>query len=281
MHKSGPVEVQVVFDSSRQRGRRTRPVARPSVSRAMLLLGAISLLVSGAMYYAIWWKVDPFIYLSLCLKSPLDVRVPTAETAGGQPDLEDAASVIFRIRPERNSNPGTDSGETTAAAPRWTGSTARNVIGAAAYSWLTLATLGCLALALAAGVQLSSGSAGGMRILGAFLTIGIAAALAYGAFRVWGEFKIGYKPNHLRLGMGGLVLLAAAVGLTIRRGSRPASRVASIALIVAAAGSAVGLYLWGEAGAIEMRYAAPGFLALVFAVHSLFAWILLPLSWRI
>jgi hypothetical protein len=84
--------------------------------------------------------------------------------------------------------------------------------------------------------------------------------------------------------MGGLALLAAAIGLALSpqgRGMRRAHRLACYCLILSAIASVLGVYLWQQAGAVEPQYATPAMLALIFAAHSAWGWLLLIFSFRV
>jgi hypothetical protein len=74
---------------------------------------------------------------------------------------------------------------------------------------------------------------------------------------------------------------ALLIGATFSRGGRSATRVAAGVLILAAAGSVLALYFGRRCDALEPGYTDPVFLTIVFAVHSFYAWLLLPLSARL
>src|SRR3990172_2018373 len=82
MTTSAPLEVKVIFDaSSRGRRRPTRRVSHsPRVSRSSpwIVLGLLNFLAAGGLYYATWWRVDPFIYMTLMLKTPVDMDLNMA-----------------------------------------------------------------------------------------------------------------------------------------------------------------------------------------------------------
>jgi hypothetical protein len=230
-------------------------------------------MIAGAMYYAIWWQVDPWIFMTFMLKTPVVQPIPD------EPDLESAAELMFRITPERPAADPEVAGTTD--SPRWTGRTAAAVITTVAYSWLTIATISCCALALAGAASLSRSGGPRLRVLGAALAVLLATGLIYGGYWAWSQYSMGFKVVHLRVGMAGLAALCAAIGLIAARWLTRMTRLASLLTILAAAASVIGLYLWVECGAVEPKYATPGFLALVFLVHSFWAWVLLAVSFRL
>jgi hypothetical protein len=157
-------------------------------------------------------------------------------------------------------------------------------MGVTAYSWLTLATIASCALALAGGAALGRVGGRAWRISGTILLVGVVGGLAWAGYGVWKEFGMEYPPNYLRAGMGGLALLIALLGLAVGRGARGLSYFAAFALLVSAAGSAVGVYMWVLCGAItseELPVTLVLFMALIFTVHSFWGWALLPLTARL
>ncbi len=301
---SGPINVSVVFDGSRRRkgGAEHVRTMRTTGRAASLLVGMLSLAVCGAMYYGTWWKVDPFIFMTFMLKTPImhsGVQIPSEGDAAEEPDLGKAAEVMFRISPpgDARSNPGLPPGDArfnpaSPATQRWTGEKATAVIGAVGYSWLTLATIGFCALGLAAGACLSAVDGRVIRVGSGVISLALFLGLAAAGLYYWTQYSTGFPVKPFRYGMGGLALAFLFLGMAIGRGGRALpglnrlrrrrlTRLASFALIVAAAGSAAGLILWNQAGAIEAQYATASFLALVFAVHSVWGWLLLPISFRL
>lgn len=290
-----PLDIQVVYDASRGGGqRRTRSAVRsaPAVrasSRTLVTLGFLSVLIAAGMYYGTWLRLNSFINVTMMLKSPVLQPMGDWSAAPSQPemDLNDVALKMFRITPDEPAatQPAGDESATPSAAATesgqlWTGMTAAAVITTTAYIWSALATIGFCALALAAGSMLSN-THRGVRFVGILLTLAALFALVAGVYYVWTNFRTGYRPEHLRAAMGGLAALFLAIGLTIRGRLRGTTRLAAIAVILAAIGSVAGLYLWHGSGAIEAQYAMPAFLAMVFGVHSLWGWVLLIASWRL
>ncbi len=269
------LEVKVIFDAS-SRGRR-KPTHRvrssPRVSRSTpwIILGLLNLLAAGGLYYAAWWRVDPFIYLTLMLKTPVDM------------DLDQAAGIFV----PRNHEPREPAAPPAApplpvsvASSPWTGDTVRKVMGAAAYGWLTLATAAACALALSSGSAF--GRIGGLPWRRAGIVLGgtLTLVLAVAAFVVWNEYGRKYLPSHLRFGMGGLALWMALIGLALGRAARGLARFAAITLILSSVGTVTGLYLGSQCGAIPPEQSTPLYLAVAFLIHSIYGWIQLPILSR-
>ena len=276
MNTSAPLEVKVVFNAS-SRGQRkpTRIVSRPQrVSRSShwIVLGLLNLLSAGGLYYATWWRVDPFIYLTLMLKTPVDV------------DLNMAAG-IFVPRPteprEPAPPPAVEQPSPPSIVPSYTGRTAQIMIGGAAYGWLTLATVAACALSASAGAAMGRVGGSSGRRLGTLLALILTLVLAVATLVVWNQYGQQYLPNHLRIGMGGLGVLCALIGLAIGRAARGLARLAAITLILSAVGTVVGLYLGSRCGAIPPTQATPFCLILAFLVHSGYGWIQLPILFRL
>ncbi len=272
MTTTTPLDIKVVFDAtSRRRSGGVRPSlphSRHQGSRAWAVVALMNIVVASAMYYAIWWKADPEIYLRLTLKTPVAM------------DLDMAAGIFVR-QPKSTTPRVAPSPVVAETSSEFSPATAQWLIPTTAYSWLTLATVATCVLALGAGAAAVRAGGPHWRTFGWIASLMLIVALAAGAFIVWREYGIAYKPRHLRLGMGGLVLLASALGLVVGRGARRACRFGAFLVVLAAAGTAVGLYLGNKTGAIEAQYATAGVLATAFAAHSAYGWLLLAVVWRI
>ncbi len=275
MVASAPIEVKVIFDAASQ-GRR-KPTRRvdhtPRVSRSApwIVLGLLNLLAAGGLYYVTWWRVDPFIYLTFALKTPMDM------------DLDMAAAMFLprQAEPLEPSPPVVEQPSSPAAPQVYTGQAARIMIGGAAYGWLTLATIAAFALAASAGAAIGRiGGSRGRRVA-ALLVLTLTFALAIAALVVWNQYGRKYLPNQLRIGMGGLVLLSALIGLAVGRAARGLACLSAITLILSALGTVVALYLGSRCGAIPPERAVPLYLFLAFFIHSGYGWIQLPLLSRL
>lgn len=256
MTSPNAIEVKVVFDAS-SRGKRgavrLTPHSRTEGTRSWRVLGAMHLLVAAALYYCIWWKIDPFLYMTLMLKTPVDV------------DLG-AAAGMFGL-----------SGAATPAAPPPSARGAQVAIGSTIYGWLALSTLSTCAVALAGGACWGRFRGGGIIRSAWLITILIALGLWLAAFLVWRNYGTSYPPTHLRMWMGGVVALAAAVGLLLGRSARGMTKLASIALIVAGAGTVVAMFLGDRYDAVEPTYVTATALTIAFALHAGYGLLVLPI----
>ncbi len=242
-----------------------------SRSSPWIILGVFNLLAAGGLYYAAWWRVDPFIYLTLMLKFPVDM------------DLDQAAGIFV----PRNHEPREPAAPPAAqplpvfvASSPWTGDTVRKVMGAAAYGWLTLATAAACALAVSSGSAFGRIGGSPWRRAGIVLAVTLTLALTVAAFVVWNQYGRKYLPVHLRFGMGGLALWMASIGLALGRAARGLARLAAITLILSAVGTVVGLYLGSQCGAIPPEQSTSLYLAVAFLIHSIYGWIQLPILSR-
>ena len=285
----------------------------------MALVALFNLVVAGTMYYATWWRVDPFLYITMMKKTPIDVpadfgssgffvsrpkRVQTppagGTTSGKSPRGSEGAS---EDAPSANGSPAKaqtrDQFESQTEGARWGGKSAQVMIPAAAYGWLTLATAGACVLALAGGAGFGATAGKKLRRVGLILAPGLAIGLAFTVYRVWSRsdvksgqedklfgylvqslYGMKYSPAQLRMWMGGLVLLSLSIGMAVGGRLRELTRLASLTIILAAVGSAVGVWLWAQCGALEAGQASVMVLALVFVAHSAWGLVLWPLSRR-
>lgn len=288
MTSTTPLEVKVIFDAS-SRGRR-RPTHRvrssPRVSRSSpwIILGVFNLLAAGGLCYVTWWRVDPFLYMTLMLKTPVETGLNAA-----------AAGRLFGLPPSNTNDSGTPTGgptepgdETSASErpsepmsspPRWQGRVAQVVIGVSSYGWLTLSEVACCALGLAGGTAVGRVAGAVTRRIGMILSAVVILGLGSAVYVARARYGWQYPPGHLRLGMAAMVFLCAALGVGLGRGVVGWTRFASLAVILSAVGSVVALYLGAQGGAVEPVRSSPAFLALVFIVHSFWGWVLAAL-WR-
>ena len=236
---------------------------------SLLLLGVLNLVASGGLYYATWWHADPFIYLTLMMKTPVDVD-------------PGAVGAMFGVSPEApSSQKGPGVSEQEPEGPVWSGKTAQLAIPITSYSWLTLATIAFCALSLASGATLGRAGGSTWRRIGVVVAIIAALGLGYAVYSVWSEYGARFRPNHLRIGMGGLAILVLMIGVSFGRGARGLTRLAAIVLILSAMGTAAGLYIGHRCGAVDPAWSTPAYIGLAFGVHSLWGWILLVVSGRI
>lgn len=272
MSSTSPLDIKVVYDASSRPGQRGKAV-RASGRRprpTLLIVALLNLVVAGVLCYATWWPADKFIYLNFVLHTPLDVDVDAAASA----IVPGLAADPFAGEPKE------ELPEDTFVPPAIVGKTAQIVIGVTGYSWLALATIAFCALGLAGGAGLGRAGGSTWRKIGVILSLVALLALAWAGHDVWSEYGGEYPPGKLRAGMAGLVLLSALVGLAVGRAPRGLSRLAAVILIVAAVGSVLGLYLGKLCGAVDPEYSSILFLLIVFVLHSLWGWVLFPVSVR-
>jgi len=255
------VEVKVVFDAA-SRGRRgavrVAPHTRAEGARAWHALGVVHLLVAAALYYGIWWRVDPFLYMTLMMKTPVDMDLGAAAGMFGVPGAADEA----RAEKARVS-----------ASTRMT----QTVLGSTVGGWLALSTASACALALAAGAGWARFRGSGLRRAAWFIAVLAALVVVVSAYVEWQKYERAYPPNHLRCWMGGVVLLFGAIGLLLGRLARGLSTLAGITLIIAGVGTVAAMLLGARHDAIEPQYATAAALAIAFGVHSAYGWLTLML----
>lgn len=268
-----PLEIKVVYPLSARGRSVSRPVraaVRPVSASGALRLGLLNILVAGLLYYAAWWQADPFIFRTLMMKTPLPM--PGF-------DLSHMSS-MFKSQPaELNEPPVVEATITTIY--NIGGIAAAKTMGSVAYTWLTLSTGAALALALAGGASLGSRLDPSWRRKWTILVGGGALVILWLVYDTATSYGWKYPVNYSRWGAGAIVAFAVLVGLVISARSRALSRLAAVALLLSAIGSGVGIYLWGQCGALEGTYSSIPFIVGVFVVHSLYGWLLWwPLSTR-
>lgn len=272
------LDIKVVYSAGgpgRKRRRSTSPLSsRGSAPRSRLslvLVGMISLTLAGGLYYTAWWKVDKKLYLRLMIHGefPMD-----AQAAAGK--MFPSNRIGTKTQPTRTRE--------KSAAPAFTVSSQQIALGGSVYGWLTLAVISTCSLALSGGSMLGRRSGSSTRILAWLLVAGTLCGLGWGVWTVQTQFDGSYKPNHLRLAMGGIVLLAAAIGMALGRGVRGWTYLASITTILWAGGSVVALYFAKQHGWLKPDLSpvetTTTFMAIVFIAHSAWGWLLLPMASR-
>lgn len=306
MSPTTPLEIKVIY-SAPGRTRKRRPPAEPtspisvaakpfsgslaptvarvttSSHRGWIVVGLLNVLIAGGLYYGTWWKGDRFIYETFVWTTPvpgMDIDLLMDQLFPGY----SAAEALADGRPESEGGgefPAENAGETATAAPRFVGQTATTVIGVTAYGWLTMSTISLCALALAGGIAIVKVGGAALQRIGLILAVGGALLLTWQAYDVYTEYKMAFPPTVLRYGMGALVIWFLSAGMAFNRAHLGIMRLAAIALIVAGACTALALYLGHQCDVIEKEWAGPIALLLVFVAHSLYGWILLPISARL
>ncbi len=278
---TAPFEIKVVYDATRRKGRGA--VVRTSHGRAarasglLFAAGAIlHLAVAGSMYYVTWQVADPFLTRTMLTKTPLTVPAKFAANPFGigrsMPTDPDAAKGIAPEEAPSNE---------TEPSQRWTGKTAQWLVPATAFGWLTLTAAASFAVALSAGTWLGLSTRGRLRILARIAALLLLVALGFAAWRLWVEYGFGFKVEHLRAGMAGVTLLFVLIGFTASGFVRGLTKFAAIAVILAAVGTAAGIWLWTQCGALDVQYAAWPKLAAAFGIHATWGLILLFSAGRI
>jgi hypothetical protein len=267
MTSSSPLDIKVLYPlTAGARGvvRSTPRTALPARAGGARRLGLLNLAAAFVLYYLVWWQVDPFIYRTLIMKTPIPGL-----------DLTRAPGMLQSAGAE---NGALGSGEPS--GPRISGLTAVKTMGAVSYLWLGATTTAAFALALASGAGLGVriGPAGRRQWI--ILCIGALLALLWTGYVVLSRYGWKYPPDHLRWWIGGAALLTLLVGMTIGARSRRPHRVAAALLLASACGSAVGLYLWGQCGALDAVHHTWWFILFVFLIHSSYGWVLWSLSAR-
>lgn len=273
MISTAPMEINVVYSAGarRRRGRPPRRVgpARPS---RLLILGLLNLLAASSLYYAAWWRVDKVLYIKILMHSP----IPNVDL--------NAAAAMFQPRGARPVAKPSPPPPKVEPQPAWLKMLNDYAIAITAYTWLTLATMAAGALAMSSGAAFGRVAASRWKRRRALLALAGVAGLGLAGYLTWRQDQQSYLPDHLRMGMGGLVLVAGLIGLAVGRGVRQWTYFAAIAVIVSAIGSAAGLYVANVYGAIdpdELPLTFLPFVGVVFACHFLWGWILLPVASRL
>ena len=274
MSTARPLDIKVIYSaSSRRPRRRGQSIAGRSKSPAAwwALVGAFSLIPACGLTYATWWPVDKFVYMTFAWKTPV-LGV----------DADAAARAMFPgLTAGAGTEPNPSADEKPDGPQKYVGETATFIIGITAYSWLTLSTIAAGVLALSAGVAFGRVGGTQVRRVGVILAVGGALILAWIAFDILTEYDRGFPPSYLRAWMASLVGISVLIGMAIGRGVRGLTRFAAVTLILAGVSTAVAIYLGGQCGAISAERSTLLIMLLAFAIHSLYGWILLPISSRL
>jgi hypothetical protein len=270
MASAEALDIRVVYDAKTGRGRRkpARPFrSRPVQRWSWYAVGALNLLVAGALCYGAWWRVDrEIIYPTLIMK--------TSFSTGGV-NLSGGVFVSRRTNPADTGEPA------STASPQLQIDRNGIILGGSAYGWLTLTTAAACALGLSGGALLGrAGGATGRRI-GLILCLACVVALGVSAYLVLSKYGMRYPSRYQRIGMAGLVGLAAAVGMAAAGRVRGLAYLAGIMLVLSGLGTVAALYLGVQCDALAAERATPQYLAIAFAAHSAWGWLLLPIARRL
>lgn len=267
MKPDAPLEIKVLYDAS-SRGRR-KPVrlGRTTTRRVPgLWLGVVNLIVAATLYYGTWWQVDPFLYMTILMKTPIMVDV----------DMDQVGAQMFGIKPETPKPTASKNIETVPF--QFSGKTAQILIPATSYAWLAWSTLAACLLATSAGGLISRAKNIYSKKIGVMAVVAAALILIAYVGYVWSNFGLQYRPDHLRFCIAGIVILGANTGILLIRRVAGLTRYASYSLILSAVFSAAGLTIGYYCDAIDDKYATIPFVAMVFGIHSIWGWILLVIS---
>lgn len=284
MDTTQPLEVKVIYSSSKQhRGRLTPRPGRPAGQSRLVVLGLLNLIAAGAVYYGTCWWADREVRVALLLYTPL-MGIDVDEAASFLPGSQGLPS---ESRPapaphESVEQPAADSGSETPRKEQQGDPGNPELFVGTAVGWEVLSVLSACALAFSGGALLSRGGRS-LRIAGFVVGVVGLGLVGWQAYELWQRYA-SFAPDQQRLDIGGLVLLFALIGIASGRGVRGWTYLAGILLIVAAAGSTFGLYVGRQYGAFDLTglpLSFPVLLVAVFVIHSLWGWILLPLAARI
>lgn len=277
MRSSPNLDIKVVYSATgRKSGRWARLSSRPPSRTRLVVLAVVNFLVASGLYYGTWWRVDrDYLYIKLLMTMPLVGVDAQATTSFLVPQ-----SPIGATGRERPAPPAAETKPTSRGLKP---TTCQALIPGAAYGWLGLATAASCALALAAGTAVGRLLGSRARRAGRLLVLAALIGLSWAGYHMWSKYGSHYPPNQLRAGMGGLVVVFGLAGLAIGRGVRGWSLVAAVTLLFSAFGSVFGLYVGHLCDAVNPASWPVPFmagLAVIFAIHSFWGWILLPVAAR-
>jgi len=260
-----PLEVKVIYDASSGRGKRGAVVTRTGVANSRwLVVGLLNLLLAGALYYGTWWRVDRDV---LYPKLIMNTTIP-----GVNLDVLAAQMSGQKTRIRRPSSPPPSSNVVDKDTI---------LLWSVTYGWLALSTIAYGALALSAGSLLGRWRGDSIRRIGVILTVAAAAGLGLAAYIVLSKHGMEYPTGALRWAMGGFGALLLFLGLAIASRVRGLAKFASVALLLSAICSAVGLVMFGKVEAVPQEQTTITFIGMVFVIHAFWAFILWPVSSRL
>jgi len=263
---TAPLDIKVIYSASSRRRPRRWAGSHPARGGVWLwsLVGAANLLAACCLYYGTWWRVDPFLYQTSVLRTPL-------------PGVNLDAAAAGLLGPAFATATGRSAGAAAplTSVPRPEDQTRATIVGATMYTWLTLTSLAAGLLAFAGGGALGGAGAARLRHIWMVLAGVVALVLGWALYDLWGRYGWKYPPNHWRVGMGAVVAFCGLLGLMRDRAPLRLCRLAAVVLIVSAVASSVGLYIGSRFEMLQSEHASMAFLATVFVVHSAYGWLLL------
>lgn len=270
MNTAPPLDIKVVYAGSARGRSGRRRIGSSAPATNFIRLGVINLLVASALYYGTWWQADPELQVMLLMHT---------EFSG-----VDSDAVVKQLIPDRtegSSGPNAAVAQAPVTLPMVQGLTSRgNLFLTTVHAWKILSTLSVCALALSGGTFLRRGGKSRVRTAGVILGPLVICALGWMIYSRWTTFG-GYVPDELRFASAAIAIIAMLFGMLVGEKARRFANVAAILLILSAAGTAWGLHVAVQSSAIEPKYATVGALAVIFGLHSLWGWILLPLAARL
>ncbi len=271
-----PLDIKLVYTASKRDRRRARPAyaAAPTRASFIVFVGALSVVVAGALYYVTWWRADPKLRVLLLMRTPL----PGV-------NLNDAASALV---PAEKGTPATRSANPPTRPVVSTGEmeaqvTEAKFVVATVVAWVALITLAAAALALSGGALVGASGALSERVVRPVFTTVAVIAVGWGIYAFMSSGGL-FVPDHLRLSVLAGLIVIVALGLFVGRGERALTYLAAILLILSAAGSGVALDVAVRHGLVkpdELPMALLPLGLLAFVAQSLWGWILLPLAPRL
>lgn len=264
---SAPIPVKIIYDASstRKRRRSVRTGTR-APSRRGSGFGLVNLIVAGVLCYATWWPAEEFIVVNSTMRTPVEGI-----------DMQAAANMLFgnltaspvelqsdEPPPELESGPQS----------RFDVKTTQWIVGATAGGWLFLSTISCCLVAAGGGAIFGAATGSPVRLLGKIMLVAAILGGAWAGYSLWGSYK-DITPAALRPYMVGLVVGFAMLGMGVVRKAARLAKIAGVFLLLSAVASAGGLYLGLLTAVVDAEYATILFLAIVFAAHSFWGWVLL------
>lgn len=253
------LEVKVIYDASSSGRKLGATVVRTGVStKRWLIVGLINVVVAGVLYYGVWWRADrEIVYPALILHTSLPLG-----SFGIQYSADGSKLVATKPTP-----------------PKIDAHTIK--LWSAAYGWRTLMPIAFCMLALSGGTLFGRyfGPAG--RRIGFILFAAALLGLAIAVYITLNRDGMQYKVSAFRWFLGELAGTVLLLGVSIGRGVRGLAKAAALLLLLAAAGCAVGMYMFRDLGVLNPEQATTTMLALVFIGVSLWGWILWPVASRL
>jgi hypothetical protein len=247
---------------------------RPSRGGRLAALGVLNVLIACGLYYGTWWLADPELRVRALMHTPL----PGVS-------LDDTAKIFDSMQLKSQSGTSPQAAlKALGAEPDARGRTTDAVLFVGTLvGWELLATGAACALAMSAGALLGRVGGAVFRLAGVLLALAGMIAVGWMVYGLWTQYGR-FVPGQLRFGIAGIMLIAWIGGLTLRGRAKGLTLLAAIMLILSAAGSVFALKIGVQYDALspdELPLALTTSLAAVFALHSLWGWILLPLALRI